>query len=71
MTVRKIADAIRANELHILLQKRRDKTAAKRFFKRVLAACPGAPHKIVTNQLRNYPAAKAGIPELTNYGTCS
>jgi putative transposase len=26
--------------LDILLQKRRDKTAAKRFFKRVLAACP-------------------------------
>ena len=53
-------------ELDILLQKRRDKAAAKRFFKRVLAACPEAPHKIVTDQLRSYPAAKAEIPELAN-----
>ena len=29
-------------ELEILLQKRRDKAAAKRFFKCVLAACPVA-----------------------------
>ena len=39
-------------ELDILLQKRRDKTAAKRFFKRVLASCAVAPRKIVTDQLR-------------------
>jgi hypothetical protein len=53
-------------ELDILLQKRRDKAAAKRFFKRVLASCPEAPRKIVTDQLRSYPAAKAEIPELAN-----
>ena len=53
-------------ELDILVQKRRDKAAAKRFFKRVLAACPEAPSKIVTDQLRSYPAAKAEIPELAN-----
>ena len=53
-------------EPDILLQKRRDKAAAKRFFKRVLARCPEAPKKIVTNQLRSYPAAKAEIPELAN-----
>ncbi|MEM5386765.1 IS6 family transposase [Paraburkholderia phymatum] len=53
-------------ELDILLQKRRDKAAAKRFFKRVLAACPEVPKKIVTDQLRSYPAAKAEIPELAN-----
>lgn len=53
-------------ELEILLQKRRNKAAAKRFFKRVLAACPEAPKKIVTDQLRSYPAAKADIPELAN-----
>jgi putative transposase len=53
-------------ELDILLQKRRDTAAAKRFFKRVLAACPEAPKKIVTDQLRSYPAAKAQIPELSN-----
>jgi len=51
-------------ELDILLQKRQDKAAAKRFFKRVLAACPEAPRKIVTDQLRSYPAAMAEIPEL-------
>ncbi|KVT58208.1 transposase [Burkholderia ubonensis] len=52
-------------ELDILLQKLRDKAAAKRFFQRVLRSCP-APRKIVTDQLRSYPAAKAGIPELAN-----
>nr|WP_026226052.1 IS6 family transposase [Paraburkholderia tuberum] len=50
-------------ELDILLQKRRDKAAAKRFFKHVLQSCP-VPRKIVTDQLRSYPAAKAEIPEL-------
>ncbi|TCK94566.1 putative transposase [Paraburkholderia sp. BL9I2N2] len=53
-------------ELDILLQKCRDNAAAKRFFKRVLAACPAAPKKIVTDQLRSYPAAKTEIPELAN-----
>jgi transposase-like protein len=53
-------------ELDILLQKRRDKAAARRFFKRVLASCPEVPCKIVTDQLRSYPAAKAEIPELAN-----
>jgi putative transposase len=52
-------------ELGILLRKRRDKAAAKRFFKRVLRSNP-APRKIVTDQLRSYPAAKADIPELVN-----
>jgi putative transposase len=50
-------------ELDILLQTRRDKAAAKRFFKRVLRSNP-VPRKIVTDQLRSYPAAKADIPEL-------
>jgi putative transposase len=53
-------------ELDILLQKRRDKAAAKRFFKHVLAACPDGPRRIVTDQLRSYPVAKAEIPELAN-----
>jgi len=52
-------------ELDVLLQKRRDKTAAKRFFKRVLRSSP-VPRKIVTDQLRSYPAAKAEIPKLAN-----
>ena len=53
-------------ELDILVQKHRDKAAAKRFFKRVLATCPETPRKIVTDQLRSYPAAKAEILELAN-----
>jgi putative transposase len=52
-------------ELDILLQKRRDTAAAERFFKRVLRSCP-VPRKIVTDQLRSYPAAKSRIPELAN-----
>ncbi|WP_024906117.1 IS6 family transposase [Robbsia andropogonis] len=52
-------------ELDILVQKRRDKAAAKRFFKRVLRSNP-VPRKIVTDQLRSYPAARAEISELAN-----
>ena len=53
----------RGAELDVLLQKRRDKAAAKRFFKRVLRSHP-VPEKIVTDQLRSYPAAKAELPQL-------
>jgi putative transposase len=56
-------------ELDILVQKRRDKAAAKRFFKRlfkrVLRSSP-VPREIVTDQLHSYPAAKAEIPQLAN-----
>ncbi len=52
-------------ELDVLLQKRCDKIAVKRFFQRVLRTCP-APRMIVTDQLRSYPAVKADIPELAN-----
>jgi putative transposase len=50
-------------ELDVLLQKKRDKTAAKHFFRRILRSNP-VPRKIVTDQLRSYPAAKAEMPEL-------
>ncbi|SIT48190.1 transposase (fragment) [Paraburkholderia piptadeniae] len=50
-------------ELDVLEQKRRDKPVAKRFFRRVLSSNP-VPRRIVTDQLRSYPAAKADIPEL-------
>lgn len=53
-------------ELDIVLQERRDKAAAKRFFKRLLAGCPALPKKIVTDQLRSYPAAKTERPEFAN-----
>src|SRR5579864_4217652 len=52
-------------ELDILLQKRRNKAAARRFFRRVLRSNP-VPRKIITDQLRSYPAAKAEIPELAS-----
>ena len=52
-------------ELDVLVQKRRDKAAAKRFFGRVLCSNP-VPRKIVTGQLRSYSAAKADIPELAH-----
>jgi len=52
-------------ELDMLVQKRRDKAAAKRFFLRVLRSNP-VPRKIVTDRLRSYPAAKADIPELAH-----
>ncbi|MBB5499635.1 transposase-like protein [Paraburkholderia sp. MM5384-R2] len=52
-------------ELDVLLQKHRDKAAAKRFFRKVLRAYP-VPRKIVTDQLRSYPAARAEVPQLAD-----
>ncbi|MEM5317017.1 IS6 family transposase [Paraburkholderia sp. JHI869] len=52
-------------ELDVLVQKRRDKAAARRFFQRVLRSNP-VPRRIVTDQLRSYPAAKSEIPELAH-----
>lgn len=51
-----------------MLQKRRDRAAAKRFLKRALEACSEVPGKIVTDRLRGYPAAKAEIPEFAPVG---
>jgi putative transposase len=52
-------------ELDVLVQKRRDKSAAMRFFRRLLSSNP-VPRRVVTDQLRSYPAAKADIPELAH-----
>jgi putative transposase len=52
-------------ELDVLLQKRRDKATARRFFKRVMRSCPTL-RTIVIDQLRSYSAAKAEIPELVS-----
>jgi putative transposase len=52
-------------ELDVLVQKWRDKAAAKRFFRRVLRSNP-VPRSIVTDQPRSYPAAKADILELAH-----
>jgi putative transposase len=53
----------RGTELNVLLQKHRDKAAARRFFRKVLRSHP-VPRKIITDKLRDYPAAKAEVPEL-------
>jgi len=46
------------DEIDILVQKRKDKHAAKRFFKKLLKGQQAAPIKIVTDKLRSYSAAK-------------
>ena len=55
---------IRRGELY-LLWRAVDEYGAERFFKRVLRSSP-VPRKIITDQLRSYPVAKAEIPELAN-----
>jgi transposase-like protein len=47
------------------MQRRRNKAVAKSFFERVMHLKP-VFLKIVTDQLRSFPAAKAEIPELAN-----
>ena len=58
----------------VLLQSRRDGTAAKRFFKRLIRNRGSEPRKIVTDKLRSYGVAhRELIPEsihdTTQYGT--
>ncbi|MDF2966037.1 MAG: hypothetical protein K0Q51_1425 [Rickettsiaceae bacterium] len=55
------------NELDILLQKRRNTTAAKRFFKRILKIYGFTPRVIVTDKLRSYKAAKKTILKSTEH----
>jgi len=49
------------DELDILVQKRRDRKAAKRFFKKLLKGQQVKPLKIVTDKLRSYSAAKREV----------
>jgi putative transposase len=46
------------DEIDILVQKRKDKKAAKRFFRKLLKGQQVAPIKIVTDKFRSYSAAK-------------
>ena len=46
------------NVLDILVQKRRDKRAAKKFFRKLLKGLTYAPRVIVTDKLKSYEAAK-------------
>jgi len=49
------------DEIDILIQKRKDKRAAIRFFKKLLKGQGSAPKRIVTDRLRSYAAAKAEL----------
>ena len=46
------------NVLDILVQRRRDKQAAKKFFRKLLKGCQYVPRVIVTDKLKSYGAAK-------------
>lgn len=48
-------------ELDILVQDRRNKKAAKRFFKKLLKGLQYSPRVIVTDKLKSYAAAKKEI----------
>jgi putative transposase len=53
--------------LGILVQKRRDKRAAKRFFRKLLKGLRYAPRRIVTDKLRSYGAAcKEVMPDVSH-----
>jgi putative transposase len=47
--------------LDILLQSRRDKKAAKKFFRKLLKGLRYVPRVIITDKLRSYSAAKAEV----------
>jgi putative transposase len=47
--------------LDILVQRRRDKTAAKQFFRKLLKICRYTPRVIVTNWLESYAAAQREV----------
>ena len=49
------------NVLDILVQSRRNKKAAKRFFRKLLKGLQYAPRVIITDKLKSYSAAKAEI----------
>lgn len=49
------------NELDILLQKRRNTKAAKRFFKKILKKYGFTPRVMITDKLRSYKAARKSI----------
>ena len=53
----------------VFLQSRRDGTAAKRFFKRLLRRHGGEPREIVTNKLRSYGVAQRELIPDTIHNT--
>jgi len=49
------------NVLDILVQRRRNKQAAKKFFRQLLKGCQYVPRVIITDKLKSYGAAKREI----------
>jgi putative transposase len=47
--------------LDVLVQSRRDKKAAKKFFRKLLTGLRYVPRVIITDKLRSYNAAKAEV----------
>jgi putative transposase len=47
--------------LDILIQSRRDKKAAKKFFRKLLKGLRCVPRVLITDKLRSYSAAKAEV----------
>jgi len=47
--------------LDIMVQSRRDKRAAKKFFRKLLKGLGYVPHAIITDKLKSYSAAKAEV----------
>jgi putative transposase len=49
------------NVLDILVQSRRNKAAAKKFFRKLLKGCQYVPRVLITDNLASYGAAKQGL----------
>lgn len=49
------------NVLDILVQRRRDKQAAKKFFRKLLKGCQYVPRVLITDKLASYGAAKKEV----------
>jgi putative transposase len=57
------------DEIDILVQKRKDRNAAKRFFKKLLKGQQVPPTKIVTYKLKSYSAAKRELIPSVEHST--
>jgi putative transposase len=57
------------DEVDILVQKRRNKKAAMKFFKKLLKGQQATPLKIITDKLRSYSAAKRDIMPSVSHST--
>ena len=57
------------DEIDILVQKRKDRNAAKRFFKKLLKGQQVPPIKIVTDKLKSYSAAKRELMPSVEHST--